>query len=305
MKRLAVLVAMLIAACTAAPTFAAVDLDQATKDYLKGNWVTAGQSRSDACGAASVPQYQMDIEFRKSGGRVMDFTKGFPPVARTIIDAKRNGDEISITLASVIGVPEMREVLRIVSPKRIEMRYHQFDHTPYEQYRDLMDHCFVPNRTVNDSIAVEDLQVLSSIGKEIVVFKEAVSGLTDTEICSAREQGIYRQPGETLRVDSLQFEVFGPVHFLVQGRLVDKGWNDKLGNAAIMSIVAAGDGTLKFELSESFATKNADDGKLQRSLFWLTTKWDGKRLFVHEIGKNFVRCRIRTMLGNAEPAPFP
>lgn len=292
--------AVLVAVCCA-PAIAEISLDRATQDYLEGSWRGAGPSGSDAC-ASAAPHYQMDIEFRRTGGRVLDLTRGFPPVARAIIAAERNGDEISLTLAPLIGLPEMREVLRIVSPKRMELHPSNYDHTPYENYWSPLDRCFAPRKEVNESVPLEDLQVLSSTGKDLILFKEEVSGQTEAQICSATPSGYHLQPGETLRVDSLQFEVFGPVHYLVRGHLDAAAWRDRLRDAMIESIHPSGDGTLKFELSGPATGKDTDGGTQH---FSLTTQWDGRHLFVPEIGKRFVRCRVTSMFGAAEPAPVP
>jgi hypothetical protein len=229
----------------------------------------------------------------------LDLQEVLPPVARSISDAKRSGNEIAMTLGPLIGLPQVQEVFRIVTANHMEMRLREYDNTPYEKSRMALVRCLAPKREVNNSVRLEDLDVLSSNGKDLIVFKEVVSGLTDSQVCSATERGFVGTPGDTLRVDSLQFEVFGPVHYLIRGHLDDAVWNDELRSATIVSITPAGDGTLKFALSAEAG------GRKTPHFFVFTTTWDGKRLAVSEMGKSFTRCRVTSIFGRSEPAPLP
>lgn len=69
-----VLIALpLIIGLTITSAHAEVQLDQATKDYLEGVWLSGRKPDNGSCISARYAENEFEFEFRKSGGRTVHF----------------------------------------------------------------------------------------------------------------------------------------------------------------------------------------------------------------------------------------
>ena len=274
--RTAVVAFLWIATMVFSPASAAVAFDQATKDYLEGVWLMGKEPKDGPCVHANYSDYQWEFEFRKSDGRALyyeplDF---FVPVA--IADARREGDVLRMMFA--VRGQKVPFVLRILSPDRME----EIDESSNGKIAGMSKtsiwyRCGAPDWMVNAAASSELLRILSTPGDPDVWFATG-------ETCS-------REWDPLVRNGFLKFEVYGPVHYYVWGTIGDRSWHSRLDLSRIRSITQIDKSTLQLvilERTSSGVTGWAGERVLRP--YVINVIWDGKRIFVPQMGKSFLRC---------------
>ena len=275
---------------------AAAGIDQGTKDYLEGVWMVGTVPSAPNCIDAPERAKLVEFEFGRTGGRYMEIETPIFFVTSTITDITRNGDDVTIT------TPPSRLTFHIVSADRIEGRsplpYGVDPTSELDLKTYTFTRCGLPKHQVNLSATVDRLRVLTPTGTNDVRFLEAKEDATDEQACKNAFGGFRHW---------LMFDVFGPVHFYVQGEVGDREWNKKLDTSPIRSVVTPDRKTFKLEILERAAGPDLWNWGKASHPFVLTLIWDGKRMAVPEMGKTFVRCRISDFgKPNSEvPAPLP
>jgi hypothetical protein len=298
------IIAVLVIAMIAPPAFAAVDLDQKTKDYLEGDWLIDKVPDKGPCVSADYSRYQYEFEFRKSGGRVQLYEPYDLFTALSITDASRDRDDVTMTWAirELRGegwLVKLSSVLRILSPDRMELRLTSANDGPAKsspQLPEILYRCAVPDHTVNDSVNLDQLSVLTSPDPEKVLFEEAHAGLTDEQNCSRARN----MPGML----GLDFEVFGPNYYYIFGSIGERAWHSKLDLEPIRSVTSVDNKTLRLEILERMPGGTGWSDAEHVRPYILNVVWDGHHIFVPEMNRTFVRCKFE-IGGDFVPAPAP
>ncbi len=259
---------------------AVAGVDQAAKDYLEGGWMIGNVPSTPNCIDAPKRSKLVEFEFKRTGGRYVEIETPILFVTSAITAIERKGDDITIT------TPPWTRTFHIESADVLRNKAYT------------LTRCGLPNRQVNQSVALEQLQVLTPTGANDIRFLESNDGATDEQSCKNVLGGFRHW---------LMFEVFGPVHFYAQGEVGDREWNRKLNMAPIRSVVAPDNRTLKLEILERAAGPDLWKWGKASHPFVLTLVWDGKRMTVPEMGKTFVRCQISDFgkPHSEVPAPLP
>lgn len=280
------------------PAAAGIPLDQSTKDYLEGAWLTNEQPKGISCTKQNSSNSQYEFEFRKSGGRFVWYEPFDVFTGVGIFSAQRDGDVVTITFAGPDQKAWIPIHIRLMPPDRLEFLDDPVggDTAPSTQstfaYR-----CDRPNWTVTNDLSVDMERILTSPATGTTLFVEVGPRLTDTLICrTAGDESL--KP----RLRWLQFEIIGPVHYYVFG----VGFGHKLDLQPIRSVRPIDNHTFAIEVQERSPSAGglAWDPGSQSKLFALTAIWDGSRLRIPELGASFVRCFGTSQRGYA-PAPLP
>lgn len=286
MRLLAVIGLLLLPSCAAA----AVDLDRKTRDYLEGIWMIGKPPSNPVCAEGHDTTYQLEFEFRRTGGRVLyyepfDLFSGIP-----IQGASRNGNDVLLALPSLGGrtVPSLH--LNTLSADQIELReIAAGDRSEAQKPPTILYRCGAPDWRVNAGVSKELLAVLTSTEPKVVGFIEPADGASDAETCSPRPD----KPNDaTARPTGhhLQFEVFGPVHYYVFGMIGDHSWDSKLELAPIRAIRTIDKRTMRLEILDRRGGSGTWSGGGGLQPYTMTIVWDGRRIYIPEMGKSFVRC---------------
>lgn len=260
-------------ACTA---HADTRLDDATKTYLEGGWVVDLDGRP--CAGGPPLKDRFEFEFRKTGGRMLQFKVPDGFGAATIESAERSGEVVTITfLAPEGGVPvEWRLTLR-KNDLSIVTKDRNKGAQPAGSGPVVARRCDEPDWSVTGTVPSKTLKLLSPLrlrpGKfGIPFFIQAERGASDETTCAGASEK---------RPRLLYFEVFGPVHYFVVGR----GFSSRFDFTPIQSVRSIEGGKLAIEVEG----RGESDGET------LTIEFEEPRIRIQELDAEFVRCDSRDL----------
>ncbi len=279
--------ALLVAACSANVPSAA-GLDRANQSYLEGNWLVDKPPDKGACTSRWYDTIEYEFEFQKSGGRLLIFE---PRDLFTVVSIPRIERVGSLFL--VYGQTrdgKLRPVLRmrLLPPDRIEFLPKDdgggSSATPAKSrffYR-----CDSSNSTVNASVPMERLAVLTPSLSGAQGFPEREPGVSDRDLCQGR--GLDPQKAATRRW--VQFELLGPTHYWVFG------WGFwpkyKLAFDYVRSVHQLDPHTLKLDMQEHLDEGEGWDVPESRGrTYQLTITDKGSQIEIPELSATFVRCK--------------
>jgi hypothetical protein len=290
-------IAAVVTAYAISSATAAVDLNQATKDYLEGAWIIGHAPIDGTCTSSSSFTEQLDFEFRRTGGRIQDI-QGDLITHAPITNASRSGDNIEIGFSSGASAPKLR--LRVSGPNQAEFSWSDPIGGAENDKQTIIYRCGKPDPSVTGSVPTAMLEILTATRSASVDFYEAPTDVSDAYAC---------RPGWNTKVgyppNWLRFEVLGPYHYFVMGTVGVKA-DRRFDLSPIRSIRRIDDKTLRLEILERLPGAHSWDGGTHVRPFTITVVWDGKRIFIPELNGSFVRCRaLAEEPAFREPAPLP
>ena len=288
-RKVAVLAALVVVWVA---TFAhAGEIDQATKDYLEGGWLIDKQPNKGPCAAdAYEGATQWEFEFRKTGGRLMSFEPPdlFTPVA--IHRIEQNSDSLAIWGKPRVGPPSLLKRIRLLLPDRLQLLPVLDDNANVVQPATIAYRCSSPDLSVNNSVTISDLALLTPNITLSQGFPEAASEVSDRDLCS----GEGNDASKTRNRPWLQFELLGPVHYWVVGLGFgpEQRAKHKLELDLIRKIQRIDEHSLKLSIQERQPGKSKgwDVVENMGRSYDLTIIDRGGRIEIPELSATFVRC---------------
>ena len=174
MTRILAVTAVVLA--SAAPPALADSSNAGVSDYLEGDWLIGEKPDHGACTEHWYQGTEIEFEFSKSGGRVLQFEHYdlFQAVAAPKIET--DGDVFIVQ-----GQRRDRQILplfhlRLLPPERIELLSAKGESKT--AYR-----CGAPDRTVTGKLPLSEISALTPPVTGSLSLVEAVPGVSDADLC--------------------------------------------------------------------------------------------------------------------------
>lgn len=253
------------------------DLGQA-KVYLEGAWLIGERPDAGDCKNNHYHSEQWELEFRKSGGRILRFE---PPDLYTAIQIERVEAADGLirlllqppdrSLPSGVSRPPIWQGLRRIDDARMQLTDATGKAAGTFAYR-----CGAPNLEVNSSVTLTELSILTPVHTGSRTLIAMPQGESEQHFCDGLKT-IKERPG------GLQFEVYGPVSFWLFGDLPDQSrWFEF---DTIMSIRKVSHKTLRISLHSQPTSKAPGPHD-----YVLTVRDTPGGVRIQELSTTFARC---------------
>jgi hypothetical protein len=265
---------------------------QAAKDYLEGVWLVGKPADKGSCllnwydGAT-----QLEFEFQKSAGRLVVFEPYDLFQQIQIAKVEIDGDRLALYARARDGTYGFFQRVLLVSADQIEIFTNQDAKSAAswaEGKRTTAFRCGVPNRTVNETVSMEDLSLLTPVITGAATLPEAIEGVADKDLCD----GNWWAPGLKGRSDirSMQFDLLGPVHYWA----IWNGFGEpkrRLEFDYIRSIQRTAPGVLKLKMQEHVGISSGWDAPSAKGeTYEITVIWSDGRIRIPELDITLVHC---------------
>ena len=248
--------------------------------YLEGAWLIGEKPDKGACLAHWYKGTEIEFEFRKSGGRVLQFEPYDLFTAIEIPKIDRDGDTLTVQGRRRDGETLPLYHLRMLPPDRVEF-------LPKEGEPQIAYRCGQPDRSVTGSLPMTELSALTPPVTGSLALVEAIPDVSDADLC----QGNVPPDKAPKFPRGLQFELLGPVHYWLIG---DGLGSHKIGFDFVRGVErfanASGHG-LKLRMQEHIEAGDGWDVPESRGKTYdLTVIERGSRFEIPELSATFVRC---------------
>jgi hypothetical protein len=258
--------------------------DADTAAYLEGLWLVGADPGGVTCLATASRGTELEFEFARSGGRLLVFepTDLFTPVQ--IAGITRNG-----ALVTVQGRGRDGRLKDIMTLKIVDDRHFQSVPAPGRFPRraaEIAARCGVPDRGVTAGVSTAQLAALSPPISGGWGYPEAIDGVDDADVCAGKAAA---GPPAIDRA-SLQFELYGPVHYWIFGMNVRRGKHMAIYEY-VRSVRAVDDRVLKLTMQTHLeAGAGWDVPESRGEIYEITVIDSGSRIEIPEFHKIFIRC---------------
>ncbi len=265
--------------------------DADTIRYLEGIWQERDDPGGVSCRAYSGYQTQYEFEFARSGGRLLIFEPPdlFTPVQ--IAGISRDGDTLTVQGRARDG--SSKDLMRL---KILDDRHFQTVPAPgrFPQERpQIATRCDDPDRAVTAGVSAAQLAAIAPPVSGGWGYPEAVDGVPDGDVCQGKGLSDTQRHNRA----SIQFELYGPVHYWIIA------WNIRHGQRMLVydyvrSVTAAGEHVLKLQMQGHLEKGHGWDVPESRGETYEITVIDhGDRIEIPEFHKTFIRCDATNSLG--------
>jgi hypothetical protein len=262
--------------------------DSAAAAQLEGIWLIGKEPDKGPCISNHYQGNQIEFEFRKTGGRALYFEPPDLFTAISISGIEKAGEIWTVQARALNG--GLRDFLRIrwLTSDRFEMlpaseaaaaAAAASNNPPQIAYK-----CGAPDLSVNADVSFERLASIAPPVSGAGKFAAAIPGVSDEDLC------LGRMPLEQiLKAKSLQFELFGPVHYWVFGPVSSE---HKLIFDFVRSVEDKGNGVLVLHMQENLHKGDGWDVEASRGKSYQLTIIDrGGRIEIPELSASLVRCK--------------
>jgi len=255
--------------------------DSSLAHQLEGIWLIGEKPDKGSCISNWYQGTQIEFEFRKTSGRVLIFESPDLFSAISISGVAKSGSVLSIQGRMRDG--GLKEFLQI---RWLTADSFEILQTNADASRQIAYKCGEANHSVTTGVGFDSLARLASPASGASAFPATIPGVSDSDRC----EGHALQPKEILSAKSIQFEVFGPVHYWVFGWGF---WPDhKLGYDFIRSIEDKGNGVLVLHMQEHLDKGAGWDVEASQGKSYVLTVIDhGDHIEIPELSASFVRCK--------------
>jgi hypothetical protein len=287
MARLSASISAVALLALAAPPAVAERPDPGIADYLEGDWLVGEKPDKGTCIAHWYKGTEIEFEFRKSGGRVLQFEHYDLFTAIDIPEIDRDGDVLIVQGRSRDGKILPLYHLRMLPPDRVE--FLPKDGDKVTAYR-----CGSPDRTVTGSLPIGELSALTPPVTGSLALAEAIPGVSDADLCQGNVPADRRPKSPRW----LQFELLGPVHYWVIGSGFGPAHKLEFDFVRRVDRFAAGsEHGLKLRMQEHVGGDGWDVPEPRGKTYDLTVIERGSHFEIPELSATFVRCDLAAPTG--------
>ena len=285
---LAVVIAATILSGPASATSGLPDTVGYAESFLEGVWLLGkpankGECRANWYGGAT----QIEFEFRKSAGRVLFFEPYDLFTAVQIADLALSGD--ALILRAVRRDNRRVNYMRIhlLDADRIELVIDNADGSAPARVETAY-RCGPRDSSVNETVAMEDLSLLTPVLSGGATFPQTVDGVPDNDICTGK--GDVERLRKRIDQASIQFELLGSVHFWAFG--IQYGAAKHVQEFDhVRSVRRVAPDTLKLVLQKPANYRQGWDAPgPEMPTYELTVIVKGSRFEIPELSATFIRC---------------
>jgi hypothetical protein len=210
----------------------------------------------------------------------------FTPIAISRIE--QNDNRLAIWAQRRDGQQTLLQQFRLLPPNRLELLALDGNSKNPAQTPGIAYRCGDPGLSVNDTVSMADLSLLTPNLTLSRGFPAAEPGISDRDLCNGKTTDPLK------RSHWLQFELLGPVHYWVLGMGFSREERAKhnLQLDFVRKVQRIDEHTLKLTVQERLPTvsKSWYAAENTGKAYDLTIIDRGKRIEILELSETFVRC---------------